>query len=165
MAAASRKQRLGEIFRDDAKPATTQIPLQDGERIVEHLFAKTPETGGELALTDRRLIFAPWRFTALKEMLTAGFLPVAPDPSLPEAVQERQLLSGTVMIANDRIEAAAAGRKAAHYRPPGLRITTSAGSVEFGILAGPYKRNKAPANTRARDAFVSALNAVLGTAS
>jgi hypothetical protein len=133
----------------------------NGSKVVAHQYAKTPETGGELALTDRRLIFTPWRFTALSQMFAAGFLPVPADPYLSEAVQQLQSKSGTLMIELDRIESASIGRRASLYRAPALVVTTTSATVAFGILVGPYKRNRSPANTRARDAFVAALNASL----
>jgi hypothetical protein len=63
------RQRLEVLIHKDSTPRMKHIHLHDGELLIDHQFAKTPETGGELALTDRRLIFAPWRFTALREML------------------------------------------------------------------------------------------------
>ncbi len=162
MSGGSRRQRLQDKLREDATAAKKHIPLHDGERIIEHQFAKTPETGGELALTDQRLVFAPWRFTALREVLAAGFWPVPPDPALPEAIQHVQLLSGTVMIPIEKISGASSGRKATFYRPPGIHITTPDGTVEFGILVSPYKRNRSPSNARARDAFIASINRAIG---
>jgi hypothetical protein len=155
------RQRLEVLIHKDPTPRMKHIHLRGDERLIDHQFAKTPETGGELALTDKRLIFAPWRFTALRDMLAAGFWPITPDPDLPAETQHLLRQSGTVMLPVPEITKAASGRKSALYKPPGMRITTSTGTVEFGILVGPWKRNRAPANTRARDAFVAAVNAAV----
>ncbi len=159
------RQRLEVLIHKDPTPRMKHIHLRDGELLLDHQFAKTPETGGELALTDRRLIFSPWRFTALRDMLTAGFWPVTPEPTLPPETQHLVQQSGTVMLPVADIVAAAPGRRAGLYKPPGMRITTSAATVEFGILVGPWKRNRSPSNTRARDAFVAAVNAAVSAAS
>jgi hypothetical protein len=159
------RQRLEVLIHKDPTPRMKHIHLREGESLIDHQFAKTPETGGELALTDQRLVFAPWRFTALRDILAAGFWPVTPDPSLPPDAQRLMQLAGTVMLPISDITAATPGRRAAIYKPPGLRISTPAATVEFGILVGPWKRNRAPANTRARDAFLAAVNAAVAAAS
>jgi hypothetical protein len=159
------RQRLEVLIHKDSTPRMKHIHLRESELLIDHQFAKTPETGGELALTDQRLIFAPWRFTALRDMLAAGFWPVTPEASLPPEAQRLMQLAGTVMLPLAEITAASPGRKAALHRPPGLRVTTSVSTVEFGILVGPWKRNRAPSNTRARDTFVAAVNAALSASS
>lgn len=160
MPGSSLRQRLEGMLHKDPPP-NSHLPLQAGESIVGHLFAKTPETGGELVLTDGRLIFAPWRFTALGDMLAAGFWPIPPDSSLSVEAQHLQRLSGALMIAIGEVTVAAAGRKASLYKPPGLLVTTSSGTVEFGILVGPYTRCWAAANGTARNSFAAAINAAL----
>jgi len=137
------------------------ITLAYGERELARVVACTvkgggrPWVGGDLVLTDHRLLFTPLNVKDVAALLSYG-LKKAGAPGAVIAVvgwAAGQVMPGTVDA--DEIASASVGRSGALLNPPTIKVNLlSGGTLEFGILAARMSFNGAAANEVARDKFL-----------
>lgn len=142
---------------------TLPVELAEGERergrfVAAKLAGNVAAVGGDLVVTDRRVVFAPLNVTDVVQVLSWG-LAKAGAPSgaekLPIKVGE---LVGQPSDAG-QLTTAEAGRPATLTRPPEVILADDKGNkVPFGVLAGRTKLNRDPANTVARNQLVALVN-------
>ncbi|OLT12274.1 hypothetical protein BJF78_24755 [Pseudonocardia sp. CNS-139] len=145
---------------------TIQIQFEEGEVERARVTASwNPGTlksvGGDLVLTNRRLIFTPLDVRDVVEVLTWGLGKAgAPEavtglPSKIGGVVSQHVIAGSTSIVS--------GRDAALNRPPTVFIRSTDGAqVEIGILAERTSMNISPKNPPVREAFIAAVRAELG---
>lgn len=137
------------------------MTLADGEHELTRVVACTvkgggrPWVGGDLVLTNHRLLFTPLNVKDVAALLSYG-LKKAGAPGAPIAVVgwvAGQVMPGSVDA--DEIASASAGRSGALLNPPTIKVNLrSGGTLEFGMLAGRMSPNGAKANELVRDQFL-----------
>ena len=148
---------------------TTEPPvLQDGENEQALTIACTvkgsgkPWVGGDLVLTDLRLLFTPLNVKDVAPLLSYG-LKKAGAPSAATALvgwAQSQIRPGATEL--DQVTAVTSGRSAGLLHPPTLLVQRADGErIEFGVLASRTAPNISRANERARDVFMAQLEAVI----
>lgn len=113
--------------------------------------------GGELILTNQRLIFTPWNITDLAPLLAFGLKRAG--------VAGAGVVVGWVagQVRGDAadltsITGATPGRDAALLHPPTLVVQLADGRrLEFGIVVAKLSPNRSLANNDARDVFLAKL--------
>lgn len=160
-------------FRDllaGSAPRVRRVSLKQGEselcREVAAVGSGTlSSVGGDLVLTDRRLIFCPQESKDRVEVLTWGLPKAAapdPDPGLPgrfgELVQQHDGGAGPGVRTVASVSADGGG----WLKPPTLVVlATDGGATEIGILAGRRSSNRDRNNVVARDRMLAAIHQVL----
>ena len=147
---------------------TEPILLEAGENEQARTVACTvkgsglPWVGGDLVLTDRRLLFTPLNVKDVAPLLSYG-LKAAGVPSVAVALVGRvqsQIRPGATELAE--VTSVTSGRSAGLLHPPTLLVNRADGeSIEFGVLASRTTPNFSGANERARDDFLAQLEAVV----
>lgn len=147
--------------------APVKVPLASGEReqhrvVACSLFSGMSKAGGNLVLTNERLIFTPWSMQDLGSLLAAGFRTL----SLPDAIAQApetavKLIGEPIGVPLEQIAGAVAGQKPSVFRPPSILVRTEEAEIEFGVLASLWSLNAAAANVVARDNFLATLHAQL----
>jgi hypothetical protein len=139
------------------------VELLPGEREVHRtagsvLAGGLAAVGGDIVVTDQRLLFAPLDVTQVSSLLTAGLKRAgAPGASttLVGWIADRVEGSATAV----RVAAIRPGANASLMRPPSVVVTTSDGrTVELAVLASRTTANVSVANTAARDRLVSVVS-------
>lgn len=142
------------------------VSLQEGEtEICREVACVRPGTltslGGELVLTDRRLVFCPQQTKDRADVLTWVLrTPGAPPPGLPdrfgELVQQRDVPAGARGVVS--VSADGGG----WLKSPTILVRGTDGSTtEIGVLAGRRSMNRDRNNVVARDRMLAAIQAVL----
>lgn len=117
--------------------------------------------GGDIVVTDQRLLFTPLSTTDLAPLLKAG-LQIAGAPGAGTFLVGQ--LAGAVSrsAASARVAAVRAGREASLAHPPSVVVTDDSGrSLELGVLATRLSANISPRNAEARQRLLEALQAHL----
>ena len=147
------------------------VSLQQGEtELCREVASARPGTltsvGGDLVLTDRRLIFTPLETKDAVEVLSWGLKRAgAPDAvsGLPDRLGElveQQELGGRSGLRG--IASATADGGGGWLKPPTIVVRgTDGSSTEIGVLAGRRSLNRDKGNVVARDRMLAAIQAVL----
>lgn len=140
------------------------VTLEDGEEEISRVAACTvkgggrPWVGGDLVLTNRRVLFAPLDVTDAAALLSYG-LKKAGAPS--DAIALVGWIASQVRpetLERSEVLAASAGRSAGVLNPPTLTVHRADGTnLEFGILASRMSPNLAKANESVRDEYLAVL--------
>lgn len=149
-----------------------QVPLLEGERRIREQVATIDGNslwGGQLVLTDQRLLFQPLDVKAATKLLSNGidFMPAnlavlgkVVSKALDYTTAYQDGLEGAVPTT--AITSVDPGRGPALFHPPSLVLTMDNGNtVEFGILRSKLTPNISPTNTTARDEMVALIRAQL----
>jgi len=148
------------------------IPLLAGEQIVRqqpasYLVNGKAMWGGQLVLTNQRLLFQPLDMGAVTKLISEGidFLPdnlAILGKVVSKALDYTSTYQGklTSAINSSSIVGVVAGMNASLGHPPSLILTFDNGRrLELGILNSIKSPNFLPANNAARDAMVAAIRA------
>ena len=138
------------------------IPLEPGEHVVLDKVGCVIRhgivwKGGQLRLTNRRLLLRPWNTADTAALLTAGLKASgAPGPAVA-LVGWLQGQNSPEANQLDAIASVAAGGGPSLMKPPTIVITLSDGrTIELGVMAG-ITVNLSPKNTPHRDELLAAL--------
>ena len=159
---------MSGVFAPDSD-GYADVPLLEGEHII---LAQTASVdgksiwGGQLVLTNQRLLFRPLDMKATEKLLSDGidlFLPnnlavlgnvVSKGLDYSSAYQDG--LTGAVETTS--ITGVTAGRDAGLLHPPSLVISMSNGAqTTIGILKSKFTPNISPANNQARDEMIALI--------
>ena len=147
------------------------VSLQQGEtELCREVGSARPGTltsvGGDLVLTDRRLIFTPLETRDVVEALSWGLKKAGapggvsglPD-RLGELVQQQEL-GGTSGLRG--VASVGPGGGGGWLKPPTILVRGTDGSTtEIGVLAGRRSINRDKGNVVARDRILTAIETVL----
>lgn len=121
-----------------------------------------PWVGGDLVLTDKRLLFTPLNTADVAVLLQYGLKKAGAPGSAVTAVgwvqgQIQQIPTDLAAISNVTI-----GRQADAFHPPAFAVHLADGqTLEFGVLKSRLSPNGSGGNNTARDQFVSQLQSRL----
>jgi hypothetical protein len=155
-------ESLGNLLRGSGKSTVTVEFLPGEVEVVRAIGNYRNVTGGELVLTNKRLVFAPWNVADVADVLTwmldkSG----APGPA-GEAVGAARDAVGGVREAG-AIRLARRGRDASLLRPPTVIVDLADGThSEFGVLHTKLAMSMDSRNNDARDELITQINAVFG---
>ncbi len=146
--------------------------MLEGERILKSCVAAClvrgmPSWGGQLVLTDQRILFRPLDVSAAANILREG-IDLLPDnlavlgqlvgKALDYSTAYGDALSGAIETA--RITGVRRGRNASLTRPPTLVLSYEDGhELEVGLLASRSSLNLRPQNSVVRDEMMRAVEA------
>jgi hypothetical protein len=158
---------LESIFRGEGK-RTLPITLEPGEterlRAVASKHPGGASVGGDLVLTDRRLVFTPLNVRGVVEVLTWGLGKAgAPDgiAGLPGKVGA--MVGDPTATALAAIATVERGNDASLFKPPTIVVTGNDGTrTEIGILATRTTANLAKSNNATRDEVLDAVHEAIG---
>lgn len=148
-----------------AGKATLTVQLEPGETEVTRAVASNrPGTvtsvGGDLVLTNRRLVFTPLNVKDLTAALTWGLGKVgAPEPAAKLVDQVGKLVDTHEFGTVSSLAGVSAGSPPSLRKPPTLVVVSGAGTWEIGILAGRTKMSRDPSNAMERDRMLAAIRA------
>lgn len=143
--------------------STLPIELAQGESERGRFFAARladglSVTGGDLVVTDRRVLFTPLNVTDVAQVLSWGLKRAGVPALVAQAPIKVGELVGQPADAG-LLTTAQAGRPAALLRLPEIILTDAEGRTQtFGVGASRTSPNMSPANTVARDELVSLIN-------
>lgn len=144
------------------------IPMLDGEQVIRAQTASVDGKsiwGGQLVVTNQRVLFRPLDMKATTKLLNDGieFLPdnlavfgkvVAKGLDYSSAYQDG--LTGAVPTSD--IVGVDVGDGAGLFHPPSLILSMSTGAqTKVGILASKFSPNISPANAKARDEMIALI--------
>lgn len=136
---------------------TVPVTMQPNEQEVARVVAGYHQTGGDLVVTNQRVVFTPLETADVISVLTWVFGKVgAPGPiaDLPGAVGK--LITQQTSLGG--ITAVAAGSGGGFGGPPTILLTGNDGTTtEIGVLAGRVKPNGSTANVVTRDEIVTVI--------
>lgn len=139
------------------------ITLDDGEVEVARVVACTvkgagrPWVGGDLVLTNRRLLFSPLETKDVAALLSYGLKKVgAPAGSTAVGWIQKEIAAAATDVSS--MASAAAYRPAALLNPPTITVGLRDGrNLEFGILASRMSPSASKSNEAKRDEFLRLL--------
>jgi len=143
---------------------TLPIAMEPGEsELAREVASARPGTlrsvGGDLVLTDRRLVFTPLDVHGVVELLTWGLGKTGAGDvvtDLPKKLGD--LIEQKSVGALTEISRVDAGGDAKLRKPPTLVVTGTDGvRTEIGILAGRRTANISASNNEARDRLLTAI--------
>lgn len=122
---------------------------------------KITSVGGDLVLTNRRVIFTPLNTGDLSKLLSFALGKAGVDGNIVGIVDQAQGMIGTAApIGRGALSAIAsidAGSNGSVWKPPTLIIRgTDGSSAEVGVLGRRTSSNFSPGNRIARDRFIEA---------
>jgi hypothetical protein len=146
------------------------VPLLEGEQIIRRQTASVDGKsiwGGQLVLTNQRLLFRPLDMKGTTKLINDGieFLPdnlgvlgKVVSKALDYTTAYQDGLPGAVPTS--AIASVKAGRNGGLLQPPSLVLTMDNGTrVEIGILKSKFTPNIARSNRVARDEMVQLIKA------
>jgi hypothetical protein len=146
------------------------VPLLEGEQIIRQQASSVDGKsiwGGQLVLTNQRLLFRPVDMKGTTKLINDGieFLPdnlavlgKVVSKALDYTTAYQDGLPGAVPTT--AIGSVGIGRNGGLFHPPSLVLTLDTGNrVEFGILKSKFTPNIAPSNRVARDEMVQLIKA------
>jgi hypothetical protein len=144
----------------------SSVPVQLGAGEIERLrvvaaalFAGMSKVGGDLIVTNQRIMFTPLNTTDVSALLRAG-LKATDAPSGSSALVgwlQRQV--DETAEALDDVVTVRAGDDGNWLKPPTVIFGLADGrSIEFGVLASRMSANGSAKNRTARDQLVGALS-------
>jgi hypothetical protein len=147
---------------------TLPVTLDPGEQELDRVVGCTVKgngaswVGGDLVLTNQRLLFTPLNINDAASLLTYGLTKTGAPGQAAAVVGWMQKQAVQQPVGLDAISEIRAGRGASLLHPPSLVVTLSTGTgLEFGVLATRTSFNGSSANTAARDGFVSKVRSLL----
>lgn len=136
---------------------TVPVTMQPDEQEVARVAAGYHQTGGDLVVTNQRVVFTPLETADVISVFTWVFGKVGVPGSiadLPGAVGK--LITPQTSLGG--ITAVAAGSGGSLGKPPAILLTGKDGTTtEIGVLAGRLKPNGSPANVLTRDEMVTVI--------
>ena len=115
-----------------------------------------PLVGGELVLTNTRLLFLPKSITSVVDLLAYGLKKVGAPSGAMTAVGSIGGQLPSVGIVLPAIVGVVAGRSAETFHPPTIVVEVSDGrQLEFGMLSKRLGANRDHANEVVRDDFIA----------
>ncbi len=143
--------------------ASVPVDLEAGEHEIERFVASTLRSGfsavgGDLVVTDRRLIFTPLNTADISALLKMGFKAVRAPSAVGVLVGllQKQIDAAGSLI--DGIDSASAGSNGSALRPPTVIIKSAGGvTAEFGVLHSRFEPTFSARNRRARDRLIALL--------
>ena len=148
--------------------STVRLDLEPGEAeitraVASHRPGTLTSVGGDLILTDRRLVFTPLNVKDLTAVLTWGLGKAgAPDAAVRLVDQAGKLIDTQGLGSLSELTRVERGTAPSVLKPPTLLISGPAASWEIGILAGRRSPNFASANAIERDRMLEAIQAQRG---
>ena len=146
---------------------TMPFELSEGEtEILRVVGSKRPggitPVGGDLVLTNRRVLFTPLNTSDVSKLLSFGLGKAGVDGKVVGLVEKVQDMVGTAAPIGPGTLAGIAGIDAGSdgslFSPPTVIIRdTDGGQTEVGVLEGRRSPNAAGGNRAARDRFISAV--------
>jgi hypothetical protein len=150
---------------DDLTPGYTPAPVDVEGAIGRWTAARTASglsvAGGEIVLTLEHLVFTPWDMTKTREFLVKLLTNVG----VPHVGDVDKLLTASrllepVAVPLSQISVVQPMGRASWLKPPWARLTFVDGRhLDVGILAGPRRINRDPANNTAFDDWLAKLRA------
>jgi hypothetical protein len=157
---------LGNLLAGSGK-RTQPIELQPGEREVFRtagavLAGGLSLVGGEIVVTNQRLLFTPLNVSDGEALLAAGLKRAgAPEKAVAlvgyfaRRVNDAATETDVVSIRE--------GQHGSLFKPPSVVVQGSSGrSIELGVLADPRSANAAAGNYDARRRLITAVQATIG---
>ncbi|WP_211882378.1 hypothetical protein [Pseudarthrobacter albicanus] len=145
---------------------TMPYELSNGEsEILRVVGSKRPggitSVGGDLVLTNLRVIFTPLNTSDVSKLLSFGLGKAGVDGNIVGLVDKVQEMIGTAAPigpgALSEIASIEAGSDGSLFKPPTLIIRgTDGSSAEVGVVASRLSINSSPENRTARDRFIEA---------
>jgi len=143
---------------------------QPGEHTIASASACTIKrgvawVGGDLIVTNQRLIFNPWYSSDLAKLTSQGlkFVPVHHAHHVTTVVGSSPRLGTQAAADTGLITAVSAGQPAGLARPPTIVVERSnRAPLEFGIACSRWTPTRSHQNIVARDRIVAAAKAALG---
>lgn len=154
----------GNLFRGAGR-GSVPVQLRTGEiekfRVVAAaLVAGVSKVGGDLVVTNRRVMFTPLNTADVNALLRAG-LKAADAPGGSSALVgwlQRQVDGAAAAL--DDVVTVRSGRDGNWLQPPTVIFGLADGrSIEFGVLAGRMVATGSSRNRTVRDQLVAALTA------
>ena len=152
-------------------PGYAPAPVDTSVAIGRWAAAKTRGgaalAGGEVVLTPEYLVFTPWDMDQTRAFLVKAL----GKAGVPYVGEVDKLITTTTLLEPvalrlDQIAAIMPLGRASWLKPPHARIELTDGrSVDLGVLAGPRRLNKDPANNDAFDDWLAKVDAQRGRAS
>jgi hypothetical protein len=160
-----------ELFTSEVPDGYIDVPLLADEQMVHqqtasYLVYKKPIWGGQLALTNQRVLFRPLDPTATSKMIKDGIAFLPDDLAVLGQVVDR-VLDYSTAYGEDTVAAIEAfaisgvggGMDASLLHPPSLVLTLVGGrTIEIGVLKSLGSANFWHANNTARDEMVAAIS-------
>lgn len=144
--------------------STVPLELRPGETettrvVASALFGGLTAVGGDLVVTNQRVVFVPLNVRDVAPLLSKGLkaADVSGASALVGWLQKQIDGSETSM---DRVVSARAGSGGSLFKPPTVLFKLADGrDLEFGVLAGRTSMNLSAKNRTVRDQLVSTLTA------
>jgi hypothetical protein len=155
-----------DSFLPKYKPAPVPVEGALGRWTAARTASGLAIAGGEVVLTPEHLVFTPWDMTKTREflvkLLSKAGAPRAGD--VDKLLTQSKLLEPVAVPLAEVASIQPMGR-ASWPKPPWARITfTNGGGLDLGILAGPRRLNKDPANNDAFDDWFANTEAQMQSA-
>lgn len=144
-----------------------EVPLQPGEVLIRRSIASVNPgsptgIGGDLLVTNQRVVFSPLDMRDLVEVLTWGLNKAGAPGGTDKAIGGLgDMVTGAASETGlgGGGSSARAGEKPSHFKPPTLIIETAEGQLqEIGILAAG-SRGTGPPRTRGSETWPSRRSA------
>jgi hypothetical protein len=142
---------------------TLPVELAPGEQergrfVAGKLVGGSSLVGGDLVVTDRRVVFAPLNVTDIAQVLSWGLAKAGAPGHLAQAPIKLGELVGQPSDAG-LLMTAEAGRSGSPIRPPQVILKDADGNEStFGVVASRTSPNWARANIAARDELIALVN-------
>ncbi len=138
---------------------TVEVKLEPDEAQIVRCVANYKLFGGDLVVTNKRVVFTPLNVADAVTLLTFGLGKAGAGPiaKVPEEL-------GKLAAQDDLgpVRDVTAGQDASWSSPPTIRFTGQDGTVtEIGILASRGTPNFSPTNNKVRDTVVATIRASL----
>ncbi|HEU4568933.1 MAG TPA: hypothetical protein VFR99_12930 [Marmoricola sp.] len=145
-----------------------EVPLLEGEHMIRQQTASVDGKsiwGGQLVLTDQRLLFRPLSVKGATKLINDGIDFLPDDLGVLGKLVSKALDYSTAYgegkagaVATRSIQQVAAGRNAGLFHPPSLVLTLEDGTrVELGILRSRGSANADPRNNAVRDEWLGLI--------
>jgi hypothetical protein len=155
---------LVNLLRGSAKEFV-DIPLEPAEQLILDKAGCLIKhgivwKGGQLRLTDQRLLIRPWKTEDVSALLSWG-LSKAGAPRLAVALVGKLQAENTAEgLDRDAIVSAGTGSGPSPLKPPTVTLTMADGRhIEIGVLSGPMTPNFSRGNVSHRDELLTAFQA------
>ena len=161
---------IRELVLGHTPPHVEPDDPQPGESTIASAAACTIKrgvawVGGDLIVTNQRLIFNPWYSGDLTKLTSQGlkFVPIPHAHHMTTVVGSAQRLGTQADFDSGLITAVSVGQPAGLARPPTIVVERSNGApLEFGIARSRWTPTRSHRNIVARDRILAAAKAALG---
>jgi hypothetical protein len=141
---------------------TVPVQLNPGELELARSVANLKQVGGDLVVTNQRVVFTPLETADAVVVLTWGLRKAGAPKTATDLVGKLGDLVKQTDLGG--IVAVAAGSDGGTFKAPTLLLTGHDSTrTEIAILAGRLKRNGDPANRVARDAMVEKISEAMSS--